>query len=286
MLARIYRDTGRTKQAEQEADDVNEWLTKLGNDVLCRRQVPTTARPGIAFFVFPADRSASAARSGSRSAVRLRHMGIACQGVPHRDRVPLQPGKRVRHSGSAKNVVGSQELAESALREAETRLLNLQKERPDDVRFRSTLADVLTNLGVILNSMERLDEAAEVNQRAVSLFEDRADSLDITYYQSGRFAALSNLASTECVRGRDLQGEQHLRAALAGARGWPINTRILWKTKAVTGQPRGGWLGYCRNSGSMTKSPRFSNGPLFEQRRPLIAIPCNVHSWLTSFRVP
>jgi tetratricopeptide (TPR) repeat protein len=110
---------------------------------------------------------------------------------------------------------GRNEEAESALREADVRLSKLQNERPDDVRFRSSLPGALINLGMIMGWTKRHDEDEKVTGRAVKLLEGLVqDFPDVPNYQDSLATALSNLANAEQKQGRSLESEKHHRIAL------------------------------------------------------------------------
>ncbi|MFN0056257.1 MAG: protein kinase domain-containing protein [Planctomycetales bacterium] len=89
---------------------------------------------------------------------------------------------------------GQNEKAEAALRDAESLLSELLKERPGDARIRHALKVALNNQAVILGWTKREAEAEEVQRRALSLCEGLAtDFPDVPDYQKSLAMSLGNL---------------------------------------------------------------------------------------------
>ncbi len=216
-LARIYRNTDRTKKAELEADGVNGYgLTKLETASLPDARYRERLARALQRLCGELTQAYRLPEAEAAVGSALKIWESLVKDFPAEVEYRYGLAENYGTQGMQRMWWGEQnEAAELALREAVLRLSHLQKERPDDVRFRLSLANDLTNLGVILHRTNRLDEEQEVTRRAVALFEGlAADFPDVTEYQDGLGDALTNLAGAEKDQGRNLESEEHLRAAL------------------------------------------------------------------------
>ena len=215
-LAGIYRDSGRTNNATEEADRAHEILTRLNTTLfsdLANRCRFAKALDNLCIELTQAHRLLEAV-SAVESAFEIWKSLI--EESP--DSTEYSIGLAENHYARCLQYVwwaDRDERAEMVLREAESYLMKLQQNRPNDIRIQPMLSNVLAHLGVILFRANRFEDAEEVYGRAVNLMKKQVEDFpDRTDYQGSLANFLYQLGALKLKKGQLSESEQYSRSAL------------------------------------------------------------------------